>query len=101
MGVVEEDTFLLHLYSLELKEDDPVMCLDKEILTKDVADKLEKNLYGLTRILYSPMNANKQVIRLRFIYGEKKQADENNLKMTCLQDYLKYAKLCCIFYLKG
>jgi DNA-directed RNA polymerase II subunit RPB1 len=108
--ILKEDQFLLHLYSLELREDtcisfapwiirielDTVMSIDKEIFTKDVAEKLEENLSGLVRILYSPMNSNLPIIRMRFIYG-----GDNSNNMAYLLDYFKYAKLCSTFYLKG
>jgi DNA-directed RNA polymerase II subunit RPB1 len=108
--VITEDQFLLDIYSLELRDDEPadfapwvlrmeldkVMCLDKEMMTKDVADNLEKNIAGLARVLYSPLNADVQVIRIRFSFG-----DDDIDEMMRLAQYEDSAKLFPTFFLKG
>jgi DNA-directed RNA polymerase II subunit RPB1 len=105
--VIKNDQFLLDLYSLELREDhlemfspwilrmelDKTMILDKEIITKDVSDMLEKNLSGSARILYSPLNSDIQVIRIRFLIGE-------NDSMQTFQ-YENSSKTIPKFFLKG
>jgi DNA-directed RNA polymerase II subunit RPB1 len=105
--VVEEDQFLLDLYLLELGEDDKnlyapwilrleldkTMILDTEFTTKDVADLLDRNLCGIVRILYSPLNSDTQIIRIRFTH-----ADANILSLPQYEDT---AKNLPIFFLKG
>jgi DNA-directed RNA polymerase II subunit RPB1 len=105
--VINEDQFLLDLYNLELREDkqesfapwvlrlelDKTMIIDKDIMTKNIADMLEKNLGGVVRILYSPLNSYKQVIRIRFVYG-----DDDLMRLPQYEDFVKYLP---DFFLKG
>merc|ERR1712113_1256951 len=96
--VIKEDQFLLDLYSLELEEDkriefDRAMILDKEISTKNIADLLESKYSDTARILYSPMNSDTQIIRIRFI--------NSNNKSLSLSQYESSVKELPDLYLKG
>merc|ERR1712113_174602 len=105
--VIKEDQFLLDLYSLELEEDkiiefapwvirmelDRAMILDKEISTKNIADMLESKYSDTARIIYSPMNSDTQIIRIRFINSYPKSSS--------LSQYDSSIKELPDLYLKG
>ena len=114
--VVERDQFLLDLYNLELADDNPdqfapwilrleldkAMCLDKEVMTRDVADRLDQNLGGMARILYSPLNADEQVVRIRFSFGDDQgpASDEGDSGEQRLASYQEAARIFPNFFLK-
>eukprot|EP00747_Dinoflagellata_sp_TGD_P161077 gnl/TRDRNA2_/TRDRNA2_178045_c0_seq8.p1 gnl/TRDRNA2_/TRDRNA2_178045_c0~~gnl/TRDRNA2_/TRDRNA2_178045_c0_seq8.p1 ORF type:complete len:1521 (-),score=-42.62 gnl/TRDRNA2_/TRDRNA2_178045_c0_seq8:230-4792(-) len=107
---IPEDQSLIDLYKLELLTDrestfspwiirlelDKTVCLDKELLSKDIADRLENEIGSLARILYQPFNADYQVIRIRLIL--ENQNDDN---ATSIQTYKHSMQSISNYYLKG